>query len=316
MSPIRIKYYAKMAIHGAFVLPAWPHITRPSLSVFTYHSFCEDSRAPSDFPSLPVSMFERQIRVLERRYRLVSLSDGIHGLDEAGDERPMAAITFDDGFVDNYHVAWPILSRNRVPATVFLATDFVDRQRAPWPTRLWDIVNAIGARQVKRLAFDVGAMYSCHQEALRVLPAEARFEELERLIAEYRLDRLPVRQAMSWNQIREMNAAGIEFGSHTVFHGLLPYLSESEVASEVAESKRRIEEQLQTRCQFFAYPNGDHDSIANAKIKNLGYRAALTQDFGVNTQTTDVLGMKRIEVPFHDPLSSFTYRARSALTSI
>lgn len=316
MRSMRIKYYIKTAVHGSRILTPWPAVPQSSLSIFTYHSFCIDAHVGPCFPSLPITIFERQIRMLKQHYRLVGLSEGIHGLDSAGEGRPMATITLDDGFADNYECAYPVLLRNRVPATIFLATDFVNERRAPWPTRLWDIVNAIAISHSSRSRFDAGALYRSYNEALRVLPAESRFEELDRLIASRRLTGLPDRQALSWDQIREMNAAGIVFGSHTAYHGLLPFLDESEVTLELAESKRLIEEKLQAPCDFFAYPNGDHSPQVSALIKCLGYQAALTQDFGANTNGMDAYCMKRIEVPYHDPLPSFAYRARRALKDV
>lgn len=315
MSQACLRYYAKMAVHGALVLPAWPRVARPTLSVFTYHSFCP-GRSPADFPSLPVGMFERQLGMLKRHYRLVGLSEGMRRLGEAEDGKPMAAITLDDGFADNYHVAFPALLRHQVPATVFIATDFIDEQRTPWPTRLMDIVNAIGLRHGRRRKLDVAACYRCYQNALRVLPAQTRFNELDRLVVEHGLGDLPQRPAMSWDQIREMRAAGIEFGSHTVFHGLLPFLSEAEVTSELVDSKYRIEEQLQSGCDYFAFPNGDYSSSVGCQLEKIGYKAAFTQAFGTNAGKVDSYVMKRIEVPFHDPLASFAYRGRKALAAM
>lgn len=316
MTWARFKYYAKMTVHGALVLPAWPNTSMSSLSVFTYHSFCAQSKPPASFPSLPVSVFERQIGILKKHYRIVSLSEGIRRLSEAEHGRPMAAITLDDGFVDNYRVAWPALLRGAVPATIFVATDFIDRQRVPWPTRLMDIANAIDKREASGSGFDSVAWRRHYKEALRVLPAEKRFEELERLASEHKLDGLPERPAMSWAQIREMQKSGIEFGSHTVFHGLLPFLEEAEVASELADSKRRIEDELQTECEYFAYPNGDHDLGVSTQVENSGYRAALTQEFGTNIDDMETFRMRRIEVPYHDPISSFSFRARKSLARV
>lgn len=316
MSPMGLKYYVKMAVHGSLMLSPWPDTVRSSLSVFTYHSFCFNGSPPMDFPSLPVAMFERQIGVLKRRYHLVGLSDGLRILREGGERRSMATITLDDGFADNYQVAWPVLHRLEVPATIFLATDFIDQQRVPWPTRLWDVVNAIEGSRARGGRSDPGISYQRYQETLRVLPGEVRLQELERLIAEHRLYHLPVRRAMSWSQIREMSAAGIEFGSHTVFHGLLPFLEPSEVAFELTESRRRLEEQIQIPCAYFAYPNGDYSPAVCAQAERIGYRAALTQSFGANCADMDAFRLKRIEVPYHDPLPSFSRRARKALTQI
>lgn len=308
------KYIAKMVVHGvrASAIRIERCMSQPTLSVFTYHSFCI-GKTPLGFPSLSVAMFDRQIEYLKKSYRLVSLSEGLRSLEVGNSHQPMAAITLDDGFSDNFHVAWPVLFRHGVPATVFVATDFIDERRVPWPTRLQDIVNAISWRKKRDTKFDGDATYRQYQEELRSLSADARFVAMERIAAERKVTALPDRPSMTWDQIREMHKAGVEFGSHTVYHGLLPFLADSEVRLELGESKRRIEQELQCECRYFAYPNGDHSNRDLALLREFGYGAALTQDFGVNLSGADSFLMLRIEVPFHDPLASFRYRARKAL---
>jgi|APMI01.1.fsa_nt_gi peptidoglycan/xylan/chitin deacetylase (PgdA/CDA1 family) len=308
------KYIAKMVVHGvrASAIRIERCMSQPTLSVFTYHSFCI-GKTPLGFPSLSVAMFDRQIEFLKKSYRLVSLSEGLRSLEVGNSHQPMAAITLDDGFSDNYHVAWPVLVRHGVPATVFVATDFIDQRRVPWPTRLQDIVNAISWRKNRDAKFADDATYRQYQVELRSLPAEARFDALERIAVEHKVTSLPDRPSMTWNQMREMHKGGVEFGSHTVFHGLLPFLTDNEVKFELEESKRRIEQELQCECRYFAYPNGDHSERDHAFMRDLGYGAALTQDFGANPSGSDPCSMLRIEVPFHDPLASFRYRARKAL---
>jgi peptidoglycan/xylan/chitin deacetylase (PgdA/CDA1 family) len=319
MSMQRAKYYSKMAIHGALAFPFGSArvAKQSSLSVFTYHSFCV-GKPPANFPSLPAAMFERQIRMLKRRYQVVSLLEGLQRLGESSPCRRMAAITIDDGFADNYHVAWPILRRHGVPALVFLATDFIDQRRVPWPTRLMDIVNEIVRRAANGSSHEgLGAAqaYGNLQNTMRGLPADERFEELDRLVDEYALRRLPERPPMSWDQIREMKDTGIAFGSHTVYHGMLPFLGDAEAAFELADSKRRIEEELQCPCDFLAYPNGDWDAEVVAELYGMGYRAAVTQDFGVNIAGGSPYVLRRVEVPSHDPLASYAYRAKKALNA-
>lgn len=316
-----IKFYTKMAVHGSLahslrmVHPIGEPI--PSLTVFTYHSFCT-AKPIAGFSALPIGMFERQIGWLRRTHNLVSLSEGLARLADGSNRRaPMAAITIDDGFADNYQVAWPVLVRHKVPATIFIATDFVDTGRAPWPTSLWDIVQTLHHRHPSkhtwRRADPAALHYRQLQADLRHKDAYARRAVLRDFVLEYKLADLPTRPALNWDQIREMAASGIHFGSHTVDHGYLPSLPERECLRELVESKQRIEQQLQRECFHFAYPNGDWSEVTAVRVREAGYHAALTQDFGANTANQNPYALRRIEVPSHDPLASFRYRALRAL---
>lgn len=318
------KYCAKVVVHGtlAFSRRAFrtPYARQPSLTIFTYHSFC--ATHPLDgLSSLPVVMFEKQIAWLRRTHLLVSLSDGLEFLKEASPETmPMAAITIDDGFENNYRIAWPVLVRQRVPATIFIATDFVDTGRPPWPTRLRDIIQALSRQRTFAAVAggdtSVEAHYQRLQRELRCKDADARRDALDRMVTDYNLHDLPTRPALGWDQIREMAASGITFGSHTVSHGYLPSLRSTELSRELTESKRRIEQELQTRCRYFAYPNGDWSDAGARKVQEAGYCAAVTQDFGSNTRQRDPCSLLRVEVPSNDPLASFQYRAMRAVAKV
>ena len=110
-----------------------------------------------------------------------------------------------------------------------------------------------------------------------------------------------------------MRSGGIDFGSHTVFHSILPETDDDVCAAEIRDSKNRMEEELQEPCLSFAYPNGNHGVREKELLESEGYRFAVTQDFGVNETKTDPLVLSRIEVPYHDPLATFRARVSCCL---
>ena len=101
---------------------------------------------------------------------------------------------------------------------------------------------------------------------------------------------------MDWNQVREMHAAGMEFGSHAHSHHLLTVLSRAEVAREVRDSKKQMESILDTPVTTFAYPNGNYNHDAIAELKAAGYRLATTTRKGINTAWTSPFELRRINV--------------------
>ena len=110
--------------------------------VLTYHGVAESE----------VASFETQIRLLKARYTIVSLESLVKGIQEGTLEGRCVAVTFDDGFLDNYTNAFPVLRRHGIPATFFVSTQFIDesgnaeaevrfcteRLRVPWsPAMNW-----------------------------------------------------------------------------------------------------------------------------------------------------------------------------------
>src|SRR5690606_11379545 len=95
------------------------------------------------YPPLPAAVFETQMRYLNRHYRVMPLAD-LAGLLGTGRplREPVAAVTFDDGYRDNYTSAFPVLRRLGVPATIFLATGYIGGDRVFW----WDAVGIMIAK--------------------------------------------------------------------------------------------------------------------------------------------------------------------------
>jgi hypothetical protein len=101
---------------------------------------------------------------------------------------------------------------------------------------------------------------------------------------------------LSWRQIKEMHAHGVEFGAHTVDHPILAAVPPAEQWQEIIGSKRAIEERLQVPVTHFAYPNGkatDFDETTKALVKKAGFATAVSMIFGTNTPETDPYELRR-----------------------
>jgi peptidoglycan/xylan/chitin deacetylase (PgdA/CDA1 family) len=79
---------------------------------------------------------------------------------------------------------------------------------------------------------------------------------------------------MGWSELRELAGRGVEIGSHTIRHPWLTTLSDDDLAYELVESRRRIEDELGQPCRFLAYPYGDHDVRVRRAAGAAGYEAA------------------------------------------
>ncbi len=307
----------------AFVRRKWQRQIR----ILIYHSI-----APHQSPfvrgidaTVSPRTFDQQLRYLKRHYRIVSMQELITGLRDRSVSERAIVITFDDGFRDNYEIAWPILRKYDVPATIFLCTDGVDNRRVLWVHRLTYLANRAGEQDLWAIACQYWPVLEGLQSeptnrfwvmmdflVNKVLPAE-RDDFLQAASRSLGVtEPLPqdVGLYLSWDQVREMTAAGIEFGNHTCSHPNLALLSRVGQEREIAEAQETIVEKLGKRGLPFAYPFGlpQHFTSATRRIvRELGHSCALTGLGNLNDLGTSPYFLDRIKVE-EEPLPQFAAR--------
>ena len=179
-------------------------------------------------------MFERQIAFLARCYRCISMDELLEAMLSG---RPLprnaAVVTFDDGYRDNYEVAYPILRRHRVPAIFYVATGALEGGEPLWPSEARYLVHAGGSRitgpfpdrPVRPQHAGPPGAGRPGAEAVAGRPADPG------AAGRHARDAAPRRRGpwpcsatgmMTWAQVREMRKGGMLFGAHTVTHPLLP----------------------------------------------------------------------------------------------
>ncbi len=177
--------------------------------------------------------FSEQMAYLsESGYTSISLSEAMDALKGKGKtaEKPVV-ITFDDGFLNNYNYALPILRKYGLTATFFISTGLVGK---PW--------------------------------------------------------------MLNWDQIREMNRAGMSIESHTVTHSLLSTRALKELEFEFTVSRKIIEKEVGSPVNFLTYPHGDYNARVMGYLKKTGYLGACSSRFGINNPGTKEFAMKRIKI--------------------
>jgi len=317
---MRIRAVAKEIIYNSLHFAGLTWIARQrqknGLIVLTYHSFTEDT-SMTMLDSEPISRFEKQVRFLKQNYRLVSLEKGIQRLkDGDSDPKPMAAITIDDGFEDNYTLMFQVSKKYQIPTTIFIATDFIDTGRPPWPTQIMEALLHTESRFIEypvKLPLEgirekIDALISI-KNVWKHLPGEERFSLLEELRRHLKVGSTHLSKPLRWTQIIEMSENNVVFGSHTEYHSILPAIDESAAIRELSVSKSRIEKELGKPCTLFSYPNGDWDERTRKLIEKAGYSAAVTQQYGMNSADSHLHSLKRIEVPYDESLGTFACRS-------
>ena len=231
-------------------------------------SFGDCSRRSIPSMLISASTFEKHLDWLGGRFNFVSLDDiGEHLENGRPFSRPAAAVTFDDGYADVYHNAFPVLKRKGIPAAVFVVTDLVGTRNVLLHDRLYA---SLATRDSNPLATMTQTLTRFPQhEVLRQLETRrAEPSEEDKQIDEC----LP----MSWEMIDEMSRSGISFGSHTRSHVLLTSERLEDAADQLAASKNALETRLKRRVDHFAYPDGRYNRPILNAVKAAGYRFAYT----------------------------------------
>ena len=303
---LRARYQASVAPDGRLQRGSWTQRREPTGRILYYHRINDDR--DGFFPSTPLDVFEGQMRHIARNYKVLSLRGLLDHLASGAPDSVMA-ITFDDGYRDNYENAFPVLQRYRLPATIFLTTGSLDSGEPLWFERLAGAVKST-AREFLDLEVDIPRRFWLRTTEerlrangelfglLRLMSDNDRREQLSAILRDLASPDGAQRTNMmlTWDQVRRMKQHGIDFGGHTVSHPYLSRLTPEQASWEISESKRRIEAELQAPVSHFAYPNGREEDFAPWNkdiIRDAGYEAAVTTVWGLNCRTTDRFELRR-----------------------
>jgi peptidoglycan/xylan/chitin deacetylase (PgdA/CDA1 family) len=259
--------------------------------------------------------FERQISWLSKHFKIVPLQ-AIELLVEKREEplEPLCAITFDDGYKNNFINAYPMLKKLGVPATIFVTTGFIDRKFPLWTDMLEESIGRAGGPYltvpfpsgekrypIKSRAEKIAADMEIRQKLKRIKGSDRKIiiDVLMKLsdVTIPEIFNRPDYAPLSWEEIREMSENGITIGAHTENHSILSMLSRNEQAREISSSVDRLKSTLDN-VDHFAYPNGqrgDFTSETKEVLRGLGIRYAwTTEGQRISIKTCDPLELPRI----------------------
>ncbi|MFO1431489.1 MAG: polysaccharide deacetylase family protein [Candidatus Competibacteraceae bacterium] len=260
--------------------------------------------------------FSWQIQLLARYFNVLPLTLALRLLHRGSLPARAVCVTFDDGYADNFEVALPILQAWNVPATFFIATGYLNGGRM-WNDTIIEVVRSLPAGILDLNGQGLGSYHldgwrKRSEVALRLiyrlryLPFEQR-EEQVRYLASLVNTPLPDQLMLTAEQVRNLKAAGMEIGAHTVNHPILARLDQETARREIVHSKQYLEELLGREVKLFAYPNGrpgqDYLPEHRDLVRELGFVAALSTHWGGITRQTDPWQLPRFTPwdtqPFH-----------------
>jgi peptidoglycan/xylan/chitin deacetylase (PgdA/CDA1 family) len=287
---------------------------RHGLTIVMYHGVVRAPLPVSDWCFLEEDIFRQQIEYLSRNFRVLHLSDALKLLRQGAVEKPTAVVTFDDGYRNNFDVAFPVLKASGVPATIFLTTGFVDTADSIW---FCHIIRALSLTRKSSLRWEDTEMDLSDARAKAAASARLQAAIKQRPAAETGALLRQIHQALEVEPtatfapespfrildsaaIRALVESGlVEFGAHTVTHPILSRLSPQEQAKEIAGSVEAVTRLTGQACRFFAYPNGkarDYDAHTVGLLRNHGIEAAVTTAAGANDRDPSLLELQRYGV--------------------
>jgi len=273
-----------------------------------------------------VESFEAHATYLREQFVVLSLVDLLeqwrtNGLDP---DKRYCVITFDDGWHDNYSYAFPVLKKYDLPATIFLATDYIGTSRWFWPDELGyvlgrarekmakgDCARALASVLAERSFADGTTMPTFPLftksngsvdsdlliEQCKHLPSETISGFIHRLsqVLEVRLPNLRV--ILDWNEVKEMAKHNVTFGAHSCSHRILTNIPLAEVEDELVKSREALREHGLSPVPVFCYPNGNFDSEIQKLTQATGYLGAVGCEIGLEgRRPQDAFALRRISM--------------------
>lgn len=224
------------------------------MPILLYHQVSEvrPEQDPYGLASTPAQFAEQMAYLHDNHYTCLRLVDYARAYRDGQPIPPKTfVITFDDGYRDNYEIAWPIMKKYGFTATIFLVAD-----------QIGSVTNWEGQKDTQSFPL------------------------------------------MNWDEIREMQAGGIDFGSHTCTHPRLNQLSAEAVKQELCDSKTRLAEGLERSVETLAYPY----EVSTYEVQRIAAECGYLAACGTANHPESLYNLWRVEFGAEDTLASLKYK--------
>ncbi len=277
---MRLPLRSASLLERAHLLPLVAALERrPGVVVLAHHRIGSPLEAPGDAAlySATQEQFDEQLRAISSVAQLIAPDDLEDAWQTPGRH---VLLTFDDGYADARHAALPVLEAHGARAAFFITTGLVDAPRLPW----WDELAWLARRSGRP---DRAADWIAHYKLLPSETAEAFVDELAgRLGLPRAAPECAAGEWCTWEDVRALQAAGMEIGAHTHDHPVLARASPSRQRAEVRTSLDRLEAETGRRPRWFAYPVGGRDCFdldTRKALRKSGVRLAFSAYGGSNS---------------------------------
>src|SRR2546428_980070 len=247
-------------------------VARKSPHIVAYHRVVDRLDAHRDFalPAMEVTaaMLEKHLDWLGKHFEIVSLDDLTAKLNGRARSKPLAAVTFDDGYSDVFYNAFPMLKRKGIPAGIFVVTDLIGTNRVPLHDRLYAVLSHARLQN----------SFSTTQKVLRNHDYDDVLTIIDSLDPDSEiLSNVPAAlHPLTWEMLEDMRDAGMTIGSHSKTHAFLTNENPERAQQEAQGSRTVLQQKLGVEADFFAYPGGAFNATVVEAVHKAGYRLAFT----------------------------------------
>ncbi|MCO4755778.1 MAG: polysaccharide deacetylase family protein, partial [Bacteriovoracaceae bacterium] len=330
------KILLSKAMDSLGLLETLNNIDRSNLYVINYHRLYRnplETQFNTKVFTHTEEIFYEQIKWFKKNYDIFGEEDLIQHLEG---NRPLkrrtVVLTFDDGYLDNYEIAYPILKAFNIPAIFFIPYNQVDRTSVAW----WDLlayfvknatVKAVCIAQkwfdlTQLTDRDMATCYLCWHYQLQSLNETGHFLQqwhtklgVQTPLEE--IEDLSQKEFMNWDQVKELSRNNITIGSHTMSHNVLANLILEEQERELVNSKALLEKKLDQEIRTVAYPVGKEQHFTEQTkelAEKAGYRAAFSFIKGYSKdQIQDKYSIPRMDLC---SLSTSHFKAQTLLAKV
>jgi peptidoglycan/xylan/chitin deacetylase (PgdA/CDA1 family) len=288
--------------------------SREFLSIATFHRVLpEPLRKTYPFPGLAVTPEELDLYLtyFKKNFDCGTLAEQYKRYrSKERSERPLLAITFDDGQHDNFLYALPILAKHGIKASFFVPVLAMEEHQLLWHDRLGFAALALlnngdtGRQQLlQTLALveislnDMSNPIQNIAQQSKNISLEARLNLVKNLTEASGTDQTPsFARLMTFDELRNLAAAGHEIGSHSMTHCLMPECNDQDLQYEVIESRKRLQAYLHLPIESFCYPNGNADERTARVVESAGYLQAITTEWGHVDHDADRFLLRRYDM--------------------
>jgi peptidoglycan/xylan/chitin deacetylase (PgdA/CDA1 family) len=279
-----------------------------NLTVFNFHRIREDKPSgpfwfDDEVFNSTVSQFRNHVKWIKNNTNIISEEQLIQSLRKKEPLPPYSTmITFDDGYIDNFTLAYPILKEFQVPAIYFIPTEAIDERKLGW----WDLITYVVKKTDRPdIAVDRAAARAHALQKMKFGNAAENAAFVEKFARKCGVE-LPSREVcsaelMTWDQVKTVAQNGITIGSHTHTQRVLATLNTAEQIEEFRNSKVALETKLGVKIRSLAYPVGgyEHFTLESKKLaRECGYEVAFSFTHEINdAEHIDPYNIRRLVPP-------------------
>lgn len=258
-------------------------------------------------------LFENILRYVQRKFHTIQLNELLFDTP-AQSSKPLAAITFDDGYHDFLDYSMPLLQKFNLPATLFVVTGCIENNTPPWTYLVDYLFENSYKLQLSNFKFpDLPSEFQSAKwlnkdqrmnygkrikQYLKWIPSGKRQVIISSLVDNFNDVKKPDGMMLTWKELNEIKAAGIEIGSHSITHSTLASVEdENELKQELEVSAKILIEKLGIISPVFSYPCGSYNERVKTFTQNAGYKAGLAVNGRLyNPSKDDLFEVPRIEL--------------------